>query len=161
MPLPENLKTYNMEALGHKGDQRFGYSEPFKLLTDEAVEYVRNLTENKAYKKKTEYKTSFAPLVLRDCARHDDFLNGWYKCPKTEEYFSKIVGEEMRWLSMSWDAAQINLQEKMSTDTKIFDWHMYSQPLTLIINISEFPGENDPPAKGGSTWIKIHNSDPE
>ena len=35
-----------MESLGHKGDKRFGYSDSFKLLDDEATEYIRKLTEN-------------------------------------------------------------------------------------------------------------------
>ena len=59
------VKSYTMEALGHKGDKRFGYSEPFQLLDEEATTYIRKLTENKEFVKRTKYVTSFSPFVLR------------------------------------------------------------------------------------------------
>ena len=59
------VKSYTMEALGHKGDKRFGYSEPFQLLDEEATTYIRKLTENQEFVKRTKYVTSFSPFVLR------------------------------------------------------------------------------------------------
>ena len=90
---------------------------------------------------------------------HDPFLNDIYTSNDAEEYFSKIVGEEMRWLSNSWDASHMNVQEKTGLDTKIFDWHMDSQPLTLIINVSDMP----PPEEiiGGSTILRKHDDGTE
>ena len=44
----------------------------------------------------------------------------------------------------------MNVQEKVGLDTKIFDWHMDSQPLTLIINVSNMPEE----VIGGSTILR-------
>ena len=90
---------------------------------------------------------------------HDPFLHDIYTSNEAEEYFSKIVGEEMRWLSNSWDASHMNVQEKTGLDTKIFDWHMDSQPLTLIINVSDMP----PPEEiiGGSTILRKHDDGSE
>ena len=65
--------------------------------------------------------------LFRNCAMHDPFLNDIYNSTDAENYFSKIVGEEMRWLSNTWDASHMNVQEKVGLDTKIFDWHMDSQ----------------------------------
>merc|ERR1712141_990363 len=42
-------------------------------------------------------------------------------------------------------------------DTKIFDWHMDSQPLTLIINVSDMPEE----VIGGSTILRRHDDGTE
>ena len=171
------VKSYTMEALGHKGDKRFGYSEPFQLLDEEATTYIRKLTENKEFVKRTKYVTSFSPFVLRyifgkvienlhisntplqfrNCAMHDKFLHDIYTSPEAEDYFSKIVGEEMAWLTNSWDASHMNVQEKSGLDTKIFDWHMDSQPLTLIINVSDMPKE----VIGGSTILRKHDDGAE
>ena len=60
----------------------------------------------------------------------------------------------MRWLSNTWDASHMNVQEKVGLDTKIFDWHMDSQPLTLIINVSDMPDE----VIGGSTILRKSNA---
>ena len=116
----------------------------------EAVEYIRGLTKNPEFVSKTKYITSFSPFVLRNCALHDTFLNDIYNSVEAEKYFSDIVGEDMRWLSNSWDASHMNVQESVGLDTKIFDWHMDSQPLTLIINVSDMPEE----VVGGSTILK-------
>ena len=59
------VKAYNMEALGHKNDQRFGYSEPFQLLDAEATKYIRELVYNEEFVRKTKFVTSFSPFVLR------------------------------------------------------------------------------------------------
>ena len=107
--------------------------------------------------KKTKWVTSFSPFVLRNCAIHDVFLNDIYTSTEAEEYFSKIVGEDMRWLSNTWDASHMNVQESTSLDTKIFDWHMDSQPLTLIINVSGMPKE----VIGGSTILRKHDDGTE
>ena len=153
----QNIKSYTMESLGHKGDKRFGYSEPFQLLDEEATTYIRNLTKNDTFVQKTKWVTSFSPFVLRNCAVHDVFLNDIYTSNEAEEYFSKIVGEDMRWLSNTWDASHMNVQESTSLDTKIFDWHMDSQPLTLIINVSDMPKE----VIGGSTILRKHDDGTE
>merc|ERR1712223_2228046 len=151
------VKSYSMEALGYEGDKRFGYSDSFQLLNTEAVEYIRNLTKNTDFVSKTKFVTSFSPFVLRNCAMHDPFLNDIYTSAEAENYFSEIVGEEMRWLSNTWDASHMNVQEKAGLDTKIFDWHMDSQPLTLIINVSDMP-EN---VVGGSTILRRYDDGSE
>ena len=99
-----------MEALGHKGDKRFGYTDPFPLLTQEATCYIRNLTKNQDFVKKTRFTTSFSPFVLRNCAMHDDFLHDIYKSTEAENHFSEIVGQDLRWLSNTWDASHMNVQ---------------------------------------------------
>ena len=58
-----------------------------------------------------------------------------------------------RWLSNTWDASHMNVQAKVGLDTKIFDWHMDSQPLTLIINVSDMPEK----VEGGSTILRRHD----
>jgi len=156
MPNPQ-VQAHSMEALGHEGDKRFGYSDSFKLLDDEATEYIRNLTKNEKFLQKTKYVTSFSPFVLRNCALHDQFLNDIYKSEEAEKYFSDIVGEDLRWLSNTWDASHMNVQEKVGLDTKIFDWHMDSQPLTLIINVSSMPDS----VEGGSTILRRHDDGSE
>ena len=88
---------------------------------------------------------------------HDKFLHDIYTSPEAEAYFSKIVGEEMAWLTNSWDASHMNVQEKSGLDTKIFDWHMDSQPLTLIINVSDMPEK----VIGGSTILRKHDDGTE
>ena len=85
---------------------------------------------------------------------HDSFLKEIYDSEKAEKYFSDIVGEDMRWLQNTWDASHMNVQEKVGLDTKIFDWHMDSQPLTLIINVSDMPDE----VIGGSTILRKSNT---
>lgn len=152
-----NVKAYTMETLGHKGDKRFGYTEPFQLLDEEATNYIRKLPENEEFVKRTKFVTSFSPFVLRNCAMHDTFLNDMYTSVEAENYFSNIVGEDMRWLSNTWDASHMNVQEKTGLDTKIFDWHMDSQPLTLIINVSDMPEE----VLGGSTILRRHDDGTE
>ena len=97
IPNPK-VKSYTMEALGHKDDKRFGYSEPFQLLDNEAVEYIRGLTKSPEFISKTKYVTNFSPFVLRNCAMHDLFLHDIYTSAEAEEYFSKIVGEDIKWL---------------------------------------------------------------
>jgi len=152
-----DVQAYTMEDLGHKGDKRFGYSTTFKLLDDEAVAYIRGLTENQEFVSKTKYVTSFSPFVLRNCAMHDPFLNDIYNSKEAEKYFSDIVGEDLRWLSNTWDASHMNVQAKVGLDTKIFDWHMDSQPLTLIINVSDMPEK----VEGGSTILRRHDDGSE
>merc|ERR1712223_594995 len=134
-----------------------GYSDSFQLLNTEAVEYIRNLTKNTNFVSKTKYVTSFSPFVLRNCALHDTFLNDIYNSVEAEKYFSDIVGEDMRWLSNTWDASHMNVQAKVGLDTKIFDWHMDSQPLTLIINVSDMPEK----VEGGSTILRRHDDGSE
>ena len=51
---------------------------------------------------------------------HDPFLNDIYTSNDAEEYFSQIVGEEMRWLSNSWDASHMNVQEKTGLGAQSF-----------------------------------------
>lgn len=150
----DKVKAFTMEQLGHPGDKRFGYTEPFPLLNSEATQYIRNLTLNEEFVSKTRYTTSFSPFVLRNCAMHDAFLNEIYNSKEAEQYFSEIVGEDLRWLSNSWDASHMNVQEKSGLDTKIFDWHMDSQPLTLIINVSDMPEK----VVGGSTVLRRHDN---
>jgi len=152
-----DVQAHTMESLGHKGDKRFGYSDSFKLLDDEAVTYIRNLTFNPTFVEKTKFVTSFSPFVLRNCAVHDTFLNDIYNSKEAEEYFSKIVGEELRWLSNTWDASHMNVQAEVGVDAKIFDWHMDSQPLTLIINVSDMPDK----VEGGSTILRRHDDGSE
>ena len=78
-----DVQAYTMEDLGHKvnsfyksgfwdctkktwrlldrqGDKRFGYSTTFKLLDDEAVAYIRGLTENQEFvsKESQNYQNS-------------------------------------------------------------------------------------------------------
>merc|ERR1712223_553429 len=151
------VKSYSMEALGYEGDKRFGYSDSFQLLNTEATTYIRNLTKNDTFVQKTKWVTSFSPFVLRNCAVHDTFLNDIYTSAEAEKYFSDIVGEDMKWLSNTWDASHMNVQESTSLDTKIFDWHMDSQPLTLIINVSDMPEE----VIGGSTILRKHDDGSE
>ena len=121
------VKSYTMESLGHKGDKRFGYSDSFQFLDEEATTYIRKLTENHEFVRKTKFVTSFSPFVLRNCAMHDNFLNDIYTSPEAENYFSEIVGEEMRWLSNTWDASHMNVQEKVWQE-------IYNNFLFLIFN---------------------------
>lgn len=108
-----NVKAYPMDALGHKGDQRFGYSDSFPLLTEEAFTYIRKLTENEDFVKKTRYTTNFSPFVLRDVANYDTFLHDMYHSEEAENYFSEIVGEPLMWESNSWHACHINVQVRL------------------------------------------------
>ena len=41
---------------------------------------------------------------------HDTFLRDIYTSPEAEKYFSDIVGEDVRWLSNTWDASHMNIQ---------------------------------------------------
>ena len=136
---------------------RFNFEKHF--IQNQTIKhlYIRNLTKNDTFVQKTKWVTSFSPFVLRNCAIHDVFLNDIYTSNEAEEYFSKIVGEDMRWLSNTWDASHMNVQESTSLDTKIFDWHMDSQPLTLIINVSDMPKE----VIGGSTILRKHDDGTE
>ena len=47
----------------------------------------------------------------------------------------------------------MGFQAEVGVDTKIFDWHMDSQPLTLIINVSDMPEQ----VEGGSTILRRHD----
>ena len=113
------VKAHSMESLGHKGDKRFGYSDSFKLLDAEATEYIRKLTENEQFVSKTKFVTSFSPFVLRNCAMHDSFLRDIYTSPEAEKYFTDIVGEEVRWLSNTWDASHMNVQVRRNKEERI------------------------------------------
>ena len=88
---------------------------------------------------------------------NDPFLHDIYTSPEAEHYFSKLVGEEVAWLTNSWNASHMNVQAKSGLDTKIFDWHCDSQPLTVIINVSEMPEE----VIGGSTILRRHDDGSE
>ena len=74
-----------------------------------------------------------------------------------EKYFSDIIGEEIRWLSNTWGGSHINVQANEGLDTKIFDWHVDSQPLTLIINVSDMPEH----VIGGSTILRKYDDGSE
>ena len=147
-----SVKSYPMEALGFAGDKRFGYSESFRLLNDEATQYIRKLTENQDFVNKTRRATTFAPFVLRNVSHYDTFLNDMYTSKEAEEYFSNLVGAKVRWEPNTWHACHINVQESEGLDTKIFDWHLDGQPLTLIINVSDMPDK----VEGGSTYLRHH-----
>lgn len=105
-----HVKAYPMDALGHKGDMRFGYSEPFRLLDDEATDYIRRLPDNQDFVAKTRRTTNFSPFVLRNVSHHDTFLNDIYTSKEAEKYFSDLVGQEVRWESNSWHACHMNVQ---------------------------------------------------
>ena len=49
----------------------------------------------------------------------------------------------------------MNVQEKQDLDTKIFDWHLDGQPMTLIVNVSDMPTK----VIGGNTELKYKNDD--
>ena len=60
---PPDLKVYSMEDLGHPGDHRFGYTDSFRLLDDEACDYILALTKNEEYlKKKRNMSQTFLHL---------------------------------------------------------------------------------------------------
>lgn len=157
-------KTYDLDYLGYTNDHRFGCTEPFPFLTTETVDYIKKLTQNEQFLSKTKYSMPFAPCVLRNPAQNDDFLKAIIESPEIEHHLSKIVGEEVAWHWNPWDASNINISEKVETDeleAQVFDWHIDSQPLTLVINISEFPDESKGEEKpqGGSTLIRRRNGE--
>ena len=88
---------------------------------------------------------------------NDPFLHDIYTSSEAENYFSKLVGEEVAWLTNSWNASHMNVQAESGLDTKIFDWHCDSQPLTVIINVSDMPKE----VIGGSTILRRHDDGSE
>ena len=145
-----NIKTHTMETLGFEGDKRFGYCESFQLLDQEACNYIRKLTENQDFVKKTKRSTDFSPFVMRNLVAHDQFLWDIFKSKDAENYFSEIVGEEVQWIQNTWHAAHMNVQEEEGLDVKVFDWHVDGQPMTLIVNISDMPEK----VLGGSTEIR-------
>ena len=49
----------------------------------------------------------------------------------------------------------MNVQETQDLDTKIFDWHLDGQPMTLIVNVSDMPKN----VIGGSTLLKTKDED--
>ena len=51
--------------LDRQGDKRFGYSTTFKLLDDEAVAYIRGLTENQEFVSK-ESQNHKNPISTRN-----------------------------------------------------------------------------------------------
>ena len=93
---PPDLKVYSMEALGHPGDHRFGYTDSFKLLDDEACDYILALTKNEEYLKKTKYVTDFSPFVLRNCCAHDQFLHDWYYSEESKYFFPITIDKKNR-----------------------------------------------------------------
>ena len=166
--LPKKPKIHTLSHLGYKNDPRFGVSEPFPLFTQESVSYLQNLLEDEKFLEKTKQVMPFAPFCCRDPGRNDSFLREMMEDEELLEYLSGIVGEEVEWHWNPWNASNINVQEDFDrfekkedlhvdekqdeNDIQVFDWHLDSQPYTLVVNFSNFPTTYQP--KGGSTLIR-------
>ena len=53
-------KILTMKHLGFDGDNRFALTEPFKMFTDEAVDHIRDLTNDEDFNRKCQRKAPFA-----------------------------------------------------------------------------------------------------
>ena len=108
-----DVQAYTMEDLGHKvnsfykgfwnctkktwrlldrqGDKRFGYSTTFKLLDDEAVAYIRGLTENQEFVSK-ESQNSKSSRNKKNLTRYRAVLFKWEFIIQMRDAISAILG---------------------------------------------------------------------
>jgi len=147
-------KIHTMEHFGFKNDQRFAMTEPFKLFNDEAVDHIRNLTCDAEFIKEYLDKTPFASYVLRGVSRHSGFMGDFYNCPEICKYLSGLTGEGMAWHPMVLEGGDFNIQDDVSSDEPIVDWHIDSVPFVLLVDFSHHP-EN---SEGGGTWFKKNDT---
>lgn len=150
-------KILTMKHLGFDDDNRFALTEPFKMFTDEAVDHIRDLTNDEDFNRKCQRKAPFASYVLRGCMEQSSFLKDMYECKDIQRFFSDIMGEEVMWHPITWEASHFNIQDNNSPNEPIFDWHIDSQPFTLLADFSHYPKNKAP--EGGCTLLKKNNSE--
>ena len=90
-----NPKTYTLDYFGYENDERFACTDPFPVLSKEAVNNIQKIIDDEDFLKKTKYSVDFAPFVVRAPGLFNDFMWKLYNCDHFAKYFSDIVGEEL------------------------------------------------------------------
>ena len=149
-------KIYTLESLGFcgmKGFSNFGASEPFRLLTPEAIVIANEILNNDIIQKNCTYSSPIAPMVLREVCNYSSFFNDMWNSNELISFISEISDISLKPHPMKLERAHINIQSPISEkNIPIFGWHVDSQPFVCIVMLSDMPSESG--GIGGETYIR-------
>ena len=152
-------KIHTLESFGFcgiEGFSNFGASDPFRLLTPEAITIVNEILNDDIIQRNCTYSSSIAPMVLREVCNYSPFLNDMWNSNELISFISEISNISLKPHPMKLERAHINIQspvlENCDKNIPIFGWHVDSQPFVCIVMLSDIPSENG--AIGGETYIK-------
>ena len=139
-----------------EGISPLGATEPFRLLTNNAVREINDELER--IKEKTTFRAPpFAPCVQRGAARHSTLIRDLWNSPEVASVLSACAGLALKPHPMSYEVAHINIQEGVTgkSSQPVFGWHTDSQPFVCIVMLSK-PPEG---ALGGETRVRNKNGE--
>jgi hypothetical protein len=155
-------KIHTLESLGFcgiKGFSNFGASEPFCLLTPEAITIANEILNNDIIQRNCTYSSPIAPMVLREVCNYSSFFNDMWNSNELISFISEISNISLKPHPMKLERAHINIQSSISEESDknlpVFGWHVDSQPFVCIVMLSDIPSENG--GIGGETYIKTAN----
>lgn len=155
-------KIHTLESLGFcgmKGFSNFGASEPFRLLTPEAIVIANEILNNDIIQKNCTYSSPIAPMVLREVCNYSSFFNDMWNSNELISFISEISDISLKPHPMKLERAHINIQspvlENYDKNIPIFGWHVDSQPFVCIVMLSDMPSESG--GIGGETYIRTLN----
>ena len=149
-------KIHTLESFGFcgiEGFSNFGASDPFRLLTPEAITIVNEILNDDIIQRNCTYSSSIAPMVLREVCNYSPFVNDMWNSNELISFISEISNISLKPHPMKLERAHINIQSPISEkNIPIFGWHVDSQPFVCIVMLSDIPSENS--AIGGETYIR-------
>lgn len=151
-------KKHTLESLGFlgiNGFSNFAASEPFRLLTPEAITLANEILNNDIIQKNCLYSSNIAPMVLREVCNYSLFFNDMWNSSELISFISQISEIPLKPHPMKLERAHINIQspnlENYDKNIPIFGWHVDSQPFVCIVMLSDMPNDG---GIGGETYIK-------
>jgi hypothetical protein len=155
-------KIHTLESFGFcgtKGFSNFGASEPFRLLTPEAITITNEILNDDIIQRNCTYSSPIAPMVLREVCNYSSFLNDMWNSNELTSFISEISNISLKPHPMKLERSHINIQspifEESDKNIPIFGWHVDSQPFVCIVMLSDMPSESG--GIGGETYIKTAN----
>eukprot|EP00437_Effrenium_voratum_P028020 CAMPEP_0181402774 /NCGR_PEP_ID=MMETSP1110-20121109/3349_1 /TAXON_ID=174948 /ORGANISM="Symbiodinium sp., Strain CCMP421" /LENGTH=380 /DNA_ID=CAMNT_0023525005 /DNA_START=25 /DNA_END=1164 /DNA_ORIENTATION=+ len=138
----DGIRVRKLSELGYKvspGEIDFGYSEPFRLLSEEGLRLYREAILSKPVLENCYYSCPMVPLTIRNMAAHNKFIRQMSTSEAMLLACSSMVGCDLAWHPFRVEHMMTNIQMKGKEATKVFDWHHDSNSFVLLVNLSEIP----------------------
>jgi len=147
------IRVHKLSEMGYKvapGEIDFGYSEPFRLLSEEGLRLYREALLSKPVLQNCYYSCHMVPLTIRNMAAHNKFIRQMSTSEAMLLACSNMVGCDLVWHPFKVEHMMTNIQMKGKEATKVFDWHNDSNSFVLLVNLSEIPEDG----RGGGTLMQ-------
>ncbi|CAE7463161.1 Kifc2 [Symbiodinium sp. CCMP2456] len=149
----DGIRVRKLSEMGYKvapGEIDFGYSEPFRLLSEEGLRLYREAILSKPVLENCYYSCPMVPLTIRNMAAHNKFIRQMSTSEAMLLACSSMVGCDLAWHPFRVEHMMTNIQMKGKEAAKVFDWHHDSNSFVLLVNLSEIPEDG----RGGGTLMQ-------